>query len=422
MGEVAARRRTFLGDVDRVDILFQIERILALDLLLAGDVAAGILLRKHERVVFSGGRNDVEPVLGVELAKHFDREVERRGDLSQMHEFRDADRVDGQRQGRFGQFDAVLLVVGVGVGGADEGRDIAARFTRQVVVDLPEGLAAARTGDSLVDVPRPAVVGGDRQHPVAEDGVHVFEVAAGGAGRQHGIVAFVDERVDFQSVEFSRRRHELPQACGAHARHGRRVERRFDDRQRPQFDGEPRLDQLLLDQREIVLRQPQDAADRTVAGIGVAGDVTADDGVVGELDGRYELLQPACVDRVGRRVVGAVCGGVFRDVAVEEVVVGGDDVAPVPPRQERVAHFGRIVGAAAFAEFRPLRNLGRIDGLDVFDDVDRIGCDRFGRILFRPLAGTLACGGGVEAEDRQKGEQESVSQGGFHRRTGIIRS
>ena len=60
-----------------------------------------------------------------------------------MHEFRDADRVDGQRQGRFGQFDAVLLVVGVGVGGADEGRDIAARFTRQVVVDLPEGLAAA---------------------------------------------------------------------------------------------------------------------------------------------------------------------------------------------------------------------------------------------------------------------------------------
>lgn len=71
--------------------------------------------------MFAGGRNDVEPVLGVELAKHFDREVERRGDLSQMHEFRDADRVDGQRQGRFGQFDAVLLMVGVGVGGADEG-------------------------------------------------------------------------------------------------------------------------------------------------------------------------------------------------------------------------------------------------------------------------------------------------------------
>ncbi len=74
----------------------------------------------------------------------------------------DVQGVGRQRQRRFGVADAVLTVVGVGVGGGDEGRNVAAGLAGQVVVDRLE-VASARAGDRLVDVAGAAVVGGQRQ-------------------------------------------------------------------------------------------------------------------------------------------------------------------------------------------------------------------------------------------------------------------
>ena len=258
----------------------------------------------------------------------------------------DADRVRGQRQRGLGEFDAVELVVGVGVGGADEGRYVAARLAGQEVVDVPERAAAvAGTGEGLVHVARSAVVGGDGQRPVLVEGVEVFQIAAGGARREDGIAPLVDERVDLQSVDLARCGHELPQTRCAHGGYGRRREGRFDDRQRAQLDRKTRLDELLFDQREVVLRHAEDAADRAGADVGVAVDVAFDDVVVGELHGRYEVAQPPDVDRVGRPVAGGGRRRVETDVGAEELLVGAEGLPLAPDGQQRVdLHGGEVHG------------------------------------------------------------------------------
>ena len=107
-----------------------------------------------------------------------------------MHQPVDADGIRGQWDRGFGEFDAVLAVVGIGVRGADECGDVAARFAGQVVVDVPEGAALlACAGQRLIDVARTAVVGGDGQRPVFVDGVKVFEVTAGGLCRTDRVAA-----------------------------------------------------------------------------------------------------------------------------------------------------------------------------------------------------------------------------------------
>ena len=298
-----------------------------------------VALRQHERIGFGRGRDDVEFVLRVELPQGLDRDVDRRGDLPEVHQPVDADGIRGQWDRGFGEFDAVLAVVGVGIRRTDECGDVAARFAGQVVVDVPEcAPVAAGAGYCLVDVARAAVVGGDGQRPVVIDSIEVFQVAAGGLCRTDRVAAFVDQRVDFQSVAFARRGHELPQAYGAHRRHGRGGKRRFDDRQCPQFDGELLLEQFVLDEREIVLRHAQNAADRAVARIGVAVDITPYDAVVRQLDGRDERPQPLDIDRIGGRAFGRA---VDQDVVVEKFLVGIPALPFAPHGDQRIGLFCR---------------------------------------------------------------------------------
>ena len=308
---------TLLVEVRRVDVFLEVQRVFGQNSRLVGDVLRQAALRKHQRVRLGRGRDDVEFILRVELAQGFDRHVDCRGDLLEVHDPVDADGVGGQRNRGFGEFDAVLAVVGVGIRRTDEGGDVAARFAGQVVVDVPEGAALlACAGQRLIDVARTAVVGGDGQRPVFVDGVKVFEVTAGGLRRTDRVAAFVDQRIDLKSVAFARRGHELPQSYGAHGRYGRDGERRFDDRQGPQLDGKPLFEQLVLDQREIVLRHAQNPADRAVAGVGVTVDVAPDDAVVGELDGRCEVAQTPGIDRVGNSA--GLCA-VHQNIVVEEL-------------------------------------------------------------------------------------------------------
>ena len=130
---------------------------------------------------------------GVERAQRLQRHVDGGGDLAQVQQTIDPHGVGGQRHGRFGELDAVLAVVGISIGGADEGGYVTARFVRQGVVDIPERPSAAGAGERLIDIARAAVVSRDSQRPVAVDGVEVFQVAAGRTGREHRVAALIDQ-------------------------------------------------------------------------------------------------------------------------------------------------------------------------------------------------------------------------------------
>ena len=245
-------REFLLFDVGRIDVLFQIGGVLPVNLLFAGDVLAEVVLGEYQRVAFDRSRDDVHFVLRIECPQSFDGNVECRGYLSQVEQAGDADRIGRQRHGRVFALDTVLLVVGIGIGGSDEGRYIPASFAGQVFVDVPEGRPSAGAGQGFVYVARAAVVGGDGECPVVVDAVKVLQITAGGAGRLHRVPTFIDERIDLQSVTFACRGHELPQSDSTHRRGGRGRESRFDDRQGTQLDGQVGLDELFLDQREIV--------------------------------------------------------------------------------------------------------------------------------------------------------------------------
>ncbi len=269
------------------------------------DILGHLALRQDERVGLGRGGDDVELVLRIELAQGFHRDVDCRCDLFEVHQAVDANRVDRQRNGgRFG-LDAVVAVVGIGVGGADERRNVAAGLARQKVVDVPERTAlSARTSQRLVDVAGAAVVGRDGQRPLLVDAVEVFQIAAGGLGRKDGVAALVDQRIDFEPVAASGGGHELPQPGGSGVGNGCGRKSRFDDGQGAQFDGQPFLDEFVLDEREIVLRHAEDAADGRTSGCDVAVDVAPHDAVVGELDGRCEGPQASGVDRIGDAAFG----------------------------------------------------------------------------------------------------------------------
>ena len=76
----------------------------------------------------------------------------------------------------YGEVDArgAQTMVGVVVHYIDDGnesRDIASCFARKVGVDFPEVALATGTGYGFVDVARAAVVGGNGELPVTENGV-----------------------------------------------------------------------------------------------------------------------------------------------------------------------------------------------------------------------------------------------------------
>src|ERR1700678_2443080 len=77
-------------------------------------------------------------------------------------------------------------------------------------------------------------VGGDRQGPAAEQTIVVEHQIGGGLSRAIRIQALIDDAVDAH-IAPRRAWHELPQAGGADARIGGRVERRFHMRKRADF-------------------------------------------------------------------------------------------------------------------------------------------------------------------------------------------
>ena len=108
----------------------------------------------------------------------------------------------------------MVAVVIHDVGCGDESGHIATGFAWQEVIDGPVVGIFSPSGSeqSLRDGVFPAVVSGDCESPVAEALIEVAEVVCGSIAGLDGVSSFIDERIDLESVVFTRCKHELPKS------------------------------------------------------------------------------------------------------------------------------------------------------------------------------------------------------------------
>ena len=101
--------------------------------------------------------------------------------------------------------------------------------------------------DGAADVAFAPVVGGQRERPVAEQAVQVFEVVERRVGGGVNVVAAVVERGLFKAVVAAGGGHELPQAGGADGGFGFGDERAFDEGQQGDFGRHVAFGHFLAD-------------------------------------------------------------------------------------------------------------------------------------------------------------------------------
>ena len=122
--------------------------------------------------------------------------------------------------------------------------------------------------DRALHVAFAAVVGRQRQLPVAEAVVQELQVVERGAGRRQHVAAAVVPPGLLQAVLAAGGRDELPHAGGAHARVGRRVVGALDHRQQRDLGGHAALLQLLHDVEQVAAGCARSCAARTRGGSG----------------------------------------------------------------------------------------------------------------------------------------------------------
>ena len=89
----------------------------------------------------------------------------------------------------------MVFVIMVGIGQADESRNVIPRGGRQVRVDVPIGSGiAAGPFKRFVHISRTIIVRGDGQGPIPVYFVQVFQVGAGGPGGGNRIAPLIYHR------------------------------------------------------------------------------------------------------------------------------------------------------------------------------------------------------------------------------------
>ena len=209
--------------------------------------------------------------------------------------------VRSQRATQLTRVDAVLAVVVHREVSSDEEGDIAARLVRQVAVDVPEvGAISVHTTKGTVHIARATVVCSEDEPPVAVDAVEVFEEAAGRLGALDGIHTLVDEAIDRESVDLTRREHELPEASGTSRRDGLRIECRLDDDEVAELHREAILVESHLDLGEVEISEGEHGAQEATALEEVQLDRLTYEGIVAESHRRGHLVEHAYIDAVWR--------------------------------------------------------------------------------------------------------------------------
>ena len=155
----------YLLDSDRIEefvSLVCVQRVFDID------VIVDIIVRNAQDVLLFISRDDLVPVLRVEVLQFLERNTCQFAYLLEMQHLVYLEGVYCRRHGDFLGFDSVFLVVFHCVQGAYECRDITSRFSRQIRVNVPECTLAAASSDCPVDIPCSAVVGSNGKIPVPE--------------------------------------------------------------------------------------------------------------------------------------------------------------------------------------------------------------------------------------------------------------
>ncbi len=243
-------------------------------------------------------RDNVVFVLRVERAKGRELSPDEVGDLLKVHLAPDVDRVRKFGQGAGCGLDSEFGVVMERIEGANHRGDVVARLGREIRVDRPVIGLALGVSYGLTDIAIAAVVGADRQGPVAEHAVGVAKVAGCRIRGLDYIHSLVYERVDLEPEVAPGRVHELPHSLRPHLRGRARVQVRFDYRERAEFERDIVAVEGLLDHGHIVVAEPEDTAHFLAILLRIADDEPADYLVVRQVQGRSHGLEPLHIDFV----------------------------------------------------------------------------------------------------------------------------
>ena len=267
--------------------------------------------------------DDATAILRIQLFDEFDIDAENAGNLLEMHVAVEHERVGFRRQAAQHRADVVLAIIIHNVVGGDERRHVAARFGRQIGIDVPVVLHASGAVDSLVHVLRTAVVGRDDEVPVAENLVERFQITCSRIRRLDWVAPLIDERGDFEAVLLGGGNHELPQTRRSDARNGIGLQCRLDDGQIAQFKRQTVGFQRLLENRHIKVLLTEHDADRAAQPTAVSVDELPHDVVVGHFDDRRQLLESLDIDFavVFGVVVGQVAGAIDLQIRLSVVEV-----------------------------------------------------------------------------------------------------
>ena len=371
IGALAACRRKIpvAIDVDRLRGLVRCSRLdissLSVKLgvvsqngILAHEVAQNLLARQCQHIRTIVARNNIFAELRIQHSDLVDRNIEDIGYLLKVDAMIHGDSVSCQVTAHDSRRDIVVVVEIHHIVGGDERRHISAGFARQIVIDFPEiFLSATGTAKSLVDIARAAVVGGNRQRPVAVDVVKLMEIAGGVARRCTRITTLIDKRVDLHAEPFCSARHELPETTGAGAADGIGVQRALDNRQILQLGRHPFFQEFLKEYIAVVAVESEHIGHKAATLAKIHIDHLSDNIVIGHLYlGRQRGKTLLIV--FGRSEALRLIALVAHDIVLEiEIFLKLADF-----RLEAFRRHDIVVGQGMFDVENRLRGIGRSSG------------------------------------------------------------
>ena len=155
-------------------------------------------------------RDNIAFVLRIQCPQLLQIQVQNVGDLLQMKHLPYHDRIGSQWQIGLQRADIMVAIIVHDIVGSDEKRDIRACFLGQIRKDIPEICFSPGTADGFVHIPRSTIIGRQDEVPVFVDGIHIFEIEASGFRSFRRVASVIYQTVDFQTIAFPRRKHELP--------------------------------------------------------------------------------------------------------------------------------------------------------------------------------------------------------------------
>ena len=179
------------------------------------DKTTDMVIRHLQSVRFSKtGRNNVGPVLRVQITQFFNRKIQLGRNLLEMQSIVHHNTVTHRRQGWFYRENAMFFIISEYIIRSDKSGHISPGLSRQMIVYIPIILFSSGTTNRFIDIPRPTVISSYHQNPVFINSIQIVQIANCRLSCFYRITAFVDIGIDFKLIHFPCAVHELPQSTG----------------------------------------------------------------------------------------------------------------------------------------------------------------------------------------------------------------